>query len=36
VGVYLFTVPEDDRDTVTVSVGYEAGAPYLVFTGSAR
>jgi hypothetical protein len=36
VGVYLFTVPEDGRDNLTVSVGYQAGAPYLVFTGSAR
>ncbi|MGY1727479.1 hypothetical protein ACI79J_10960 [Geodermatophilus sp. SYSU D01062] len=34
-GVYVFTVPEDDRDAVTVAVGYQAGAPYLVFAGSA-
>jgi hypothetical protein len=34
-GVYVFTVPADDRDAVTVSVGYQAGAPFLVFTGSA-
>jgi hypothetical protein len=34
-GVYVFTVPEDQRDAVTVSVGYQAGAPFLVFSGSA-
>jgi hypothetical protein len=34
-GVYVFTVPEDQRDAVTVSVGYQAGAPFLLFTGSA-
>lgn len=32
-GVYVFTVPADDRDLVVVSVGYEPGAPYIVFTG---
>jgi hypothetical protein len=36
VGVYVFTVPADDRSVVTVSVGYQAGAPFMVFTGSAR
>ncbi|MGY1733755.1 hypothetical protein ACI798_19785 [Geodermatophilus sp. SYSU D01045] len=35
VGVYVFTVPGDARDAVTVAVGYQAGAPYLVFTGTA-
>jgi hypothetical protein len=35
VGVYVFTVPADQRDAVTVAVGYQAGAPYLVFTGPA-
>jgi len=34
-GVYVFTVPEDARDRVTVSVGYVPGAPYMVFAGSA-
>ncbi|SNS68201.1 hypothetical protein SAMN04488107_3394 [Geodermatophilus saharensis] len=34
-GVYVFRVPPDDRDPVTVSVGYRAGAPFMVFTGSA-
>lgn len=34
VGVYVFTVPADDRDLVTLSVGYQAGAPFMVFTGS--
>jgi hypothetical protein len=34
-GVYVFSMPEDDRDLVTVSVGYRAGAPYLVFSGAA-
>jgi hypothetical protein len=36
VGVYVFSVPSGDRNVVTVSVGYRAGAPFLVFTGSAR
>jgi hypothetical protein len=31
--VYVFTVPADDRSSVTVEVGYEAGAPLLLFTG---
>jgi hypothetical protein len=34
-GTYVFTVPANDRDVVTVSVGYQAGAPFMVFTGSA-
>ena len=34
-GVSVFTVPADDREAVTLSVGYQAGAPFLVFTGSA-
>ena len=32
-GVYVFTVPKDARDSVTVEVGYQAGAPLLLFTG---
>jgi hypothetical protein len=34
-GAYVFSVPKDDRGLVTVSVGYRAGAPYLVFSGAA-
>ena len=34
-GVYVFSLAEDARDLVTVSVGYQAGAPFMVFTGSA-
>ena len=34
-GTYVFTVPEDQRQVVTVAVGYRAGAPFMVFTGSA-
>lgn len=34
-GVYVFTVPADDRELVTVSVGYRAGLPYLAFSGAA-
>ncbi|RZU34447.1 hypothetical protein [Blastococcus saxobsidens] len=34
-GVYVFTVPADQRDVVTVEVGYEAGAALLFFTGAA-
>ena len=33
-GVYVFTVPADQRDTVTVQVGYRPGAPVLAFTGA--
>jgi hypothetical protein len=32
-GVYVFSVPADDRAAVTVEVGYQAGAPLLLFTG---
>lgn len=32
-GTYLFSLP-DDASTVTVLVGYQAGAPLMVFTGS--
>ena len=34
-GVYVFTVPADQRDVVTIEVGYQAGAPLLLFTGAA-
>ncbi len=34
-GVYVFRVPVDARDLVTVSVGYRADAPFLVFSGAA-
>ncbi|MGY1771718.1 hypothetical protein [Blastococcus sp. SYSU D00813] len=34
-GVYVFSVPADARDLVTVEVGYQAGAPLLLFTGPA-
>ena len=34
-GVYVFSIAADDRDDVTLSVGYQAGAPLLVFTGAA-
>jgi hypothetical protein len=33
-GVYVFSVPSDARDSVTVEVGYAAGAPLLMFTGA--
>lgn len=33
-GVYVFRVPADARDAVTVSVGYQPGAPYAVFAGA--
>ncbi|MGY1783771.1 hypothetical protein [Geodermatophilus sp. SYSU D00698] len=33
-GVYVFSVPADVRDSVTVEVGYQAGAPLLLFTGA--
>jgi hypothetical protein len=33
VGVYVFSVPTDVRDGITVEVGYQAGAPLLLFTG---
>jgi hypothetical protein len=34
--VYVFSVATDTRDVVTLEVGYQAGAPLLLFTGSAR
>jgi cytoskeletal protein RodZ len=34
-GVYVFSVPADQRALVTVTVAYAAGAPFLVFSGSA-
>ncbi len=34
-GVYVFSVPTDVRDLVTLEVGYQAGAPLLLFTGPA-
>jgi hypothetical protein len=33
--IYVFSVPTSVRDSVTVEVGYQAGAPLLLFTGSA-
>lgn len=35
-GVYVFSVPAGARDAVTVEVGYQAGAPLLLFTGPVR
>lgn len=32
-GTYVFSVPSDARQAVTVEVGYQAGAPLLNFTG---
>jgi len=34
-GAFVFTVPADQRSLVTVTVGYQAGAPFLVFSGPA-
>lgn len=34
-GTYVFTVPADARGTVTIEVGYQPGAPRLLFTGPA-
>ena len=31
--IYVFSVPADARDSVTIEVGYQAGAPLLLFTG---
>jgi hypothetical protein len=31
--VYVFSVPEDSRDVVTVEVGYQPGAPLMIFSG---
>jgi hypothetical protein len=33
-GVYVFSVPVDQRDRVAVSVGYRPGAPLMVFAGA--
>lgn len=33
-GVYVFSLSEDQRARVTVEVGYQAGAPLLLFTGA--
>jgi hypothetical protein len=33
-GTYVFSVPADARQDVTVEVGYQAGAPLLQFTGA--
>ena len=33
-GMYVFTVPADARNPVTVTVNYSSGAPTLVFTGA--
>jgi hypothetical protein len=33
-GVYVFSVPADVRDLVTVSVSHRADAPFMVFSGS--
>ena len=32
-GVYVFSVPADARDAITVDLSYQAGAPRLLFTG---
>jgi hypothetical protein len=34
--VYVFSVATDARDVVTLEVGYQAGAPLLLFTGPVR
>ncbi|SNR41369.1 hypothetical protein [Blastococcus mobilis] len=34
-GVYVFSIPSDARHSITLSVGYQAGAPVMVFTGPA-
>ncbi|MCA0144564.1 hypothetical protein [Blastococcus sp. LR1] len=34
-GVYFFSVPTGERDLVTLTVGYRAGTPFLVFSGAA-
>ena len=33
-GTYIFTVPKNTRDRLTVSVSYSTGAPTVLFTGS--
>jgi hypothetical protein len=35
-GVYVFSVPKDSRDVVTVEVGYQPGAPLMIFSGPVR
>lgn len=35
VGTYVFLVPEDTRDEITLTVDYQAGAPVVVFHGAA-
>jgi hypothetical protein len=32
-GVYVVSVPADARESVTIEVGYQPGAPLLLFTG---
>jgi hypothetical protein len=32
-GIYVFTVPSGSRDAVTVEVGYQAGAPFMTWSG---
>jgi hypothetical protein len=34
--VYLFSVPENARDAVTVEVGYQPGAPLMIFSGPVK
>ncbi len=34
-GTYVFLVPEDTRDEITLTVDYQAGAPVVVFHGAA-
>lgn len=33
-GVYLFTVPEDQRSTISITFDYRAGTPVVVFRGA--
>jgi hypothetical protein len=35
-GVYVFSVPKDSRDVVTVEVGYQPGAPLMIFSGPVK
>lgn len=35
-GVYVFSVATEARDLITIEVGYQAGAPLLLFTGPVR
>ena len=34
-GTYVFRIPEDTRNEITLTVDYAAGAPIVVFHGSA-